>query len=616
MKKIIRKLFAPIALLSLALGVGITLNNHRDVIKTEAAEVTTTFGATSGTIGSEWKFSTAKNSGTTTPAWNSNSSELRLYYGGGGDGNSILFEPNTPGFKMTEIVITASSTSYTPTPGVKYGDTAADTDVSLSWSSTTLTYSNASGFKYFRLQNANTTNKQLRIKSAKITYSVDAGDKVLQSIAASGTLAKTNYYVGDTFDPNGLTITATFDDSSTADVTSQTTFTPNPLTLGLTEVTASFEYDGTTKTTTISGITVSEVPTLEIIVIGGSMTKTEYNTMENWDPAGLIVNAMYSDDTEPVVTDDVTWSFNPATPNSTSITSVIVTATYQGKTDSKNVAVVVTAVPTLSAVSAPTDIHFGATYTIGRPDHNVAMKTEQEAKYFVEYDATFAGDELLEEETTQLFTIEIGAIQNTFAFKLTNGPNQGKYISLNSDDNALHTSDTLDGKSSWSITFATNGDANIINANYKEREIQYNSSSPRFAAYKGTQNAIKLFVADSTIDATVSADRLATEINDGRGNSAQGSCDELLGVFNGALNQLSTDAKSIFNTSTDAKYVNARARMAFMQAWVDANGTPAAAGRITSKQPSNNLAAIALIGVIGITTLVGYYFINKKRLTA
>jgi len=51
-------------------------------------------------------------------------------------------------------------------------------------------------------------------------------------------------------------------------------------------------------------------------------------------------------------------------------------------------------------------------------------------------------------------------------------------------------------------------------------------------------------VADSTIDATVSADRLATEINDGRGNSAQGSCEELLGIFNGALNQLSTDAKS------------------------------------------------------------------------
>jgi len=47
---------------------------------------------------------------------------------------------------------------------------------------------------------------------------------ILESLSVSGTLAKTSYYAGESFDPAGLTITANYDGKSSEDVTSECTF--------------------------------------------------------------------------------------------------------------------------------------------------------------------------------------------------------------------------------------------------------------------------------------------------------------------------------------------------------------------------------------------------------
>lgn len=82
--------------------------------------------------------------------------------------------------------------------------------------------------------------------------------KTLSSIAITGTPTKTTYISGESFDSAGITVTATYSDSSTANVTSSCSFTPSPLTTGTTSVTASYTYGSTTKTGTISGLTVTE----------------------------------------------------------------------------------------------------------------------------------------------------------------------------------------------------------------------------------------------------------------------------------------------------------------------------------------------------------------------
>ena len=79
--------------------------------------------------------------------------------------------------------------------------------------------------------------------------------KTLESISLSGSATKKAYYVGESFDPTGLTVTAHYDDNSTKNISvNNCTWSPNPLTEGTTTVTCT--YSG--KTATYSGITVTK----------------------------------------------------------------------------------------------------------------------------------------------------------------------------------------------------------------------------------------------------------------------------------------------------------------------------------------------------------------------
>lgn len=80
-----------------------------------------------------------------------------------------------------------------------------------------------------------------KIKKYNKDYEFDKGnylveykapvEKVLKSIAISGEATKTTYTEGETFDPAGLVVTATYEDESTEDVTGRVEWTFNPETL-------------------------------------------------------------------------------------------------------------------------------------------------------------------------------------------------------------------------------------------------------------------------------------------------------------------------------------------------------------------------------------------------
>ena len=69
-------------------------------------------------------------------------------------------------------------------------------------------------------------------------------EKVLKSIAISGEATKTTYFEGETFDPTGLVVTATYEDESTVDVTGRVEwiFNPETLTVGTTSVDVTANY--------------------------------------------------------------------------------------------------------------------------------------------------------------------------------------------------------------------------------------------------------------------------------------------------------------------------------------------------------------------------------------
>lgn len=100
------------------------------------------------------------------------------------------------------------------------------------------------------------------IKNVKIAYEKAAPAKTLTSIAITGEPAQTEYTEGETFSAEGLVVTATYDDESTAVVTADATWSFEPATLAAstTSVTATATYNEKTASQTYN-VTVKEIPT-------------------------------------------------------------------------------------------------------------------------------------------------------------------------------------------------------------------------------------------------------------------------------------------------------------------------------------------------------------------
>lgn len=77
--------------------------------------------------------------------------------------------------------------------------------------------------------------------------------KTITGLSYTGTPTKTQYSAGEAFDPTGLTVTASFNDESQENVTSQVVWTPNPLTTGTTSVTGTYMD----QSINVSGLTVT-----------------------------------------------------------------------------------------------------------------------------------------------------------------------------------------------------------------------------------------------------------------------------------------------------------------------------------------------------------------------
>ena len=108
--------------------------------------------------------------------------------------------------------------------------------------------------------------------------------KTLAKIEVTTSPTTVNYTEGDALDLTGLVVTATFDDGSTEDVTSQCTFSPSDGTILATtdtSVNISYTYKGVTRSTS-QIIVVALVPYLSFIGNEDFTLKT-YNATKNWD---------------------------------------------------------------------------------------------------------------------------------------------------------------------------------------------------------------------------------------------------------------------------------------------------------------------------------------------
>ena len=151
---------------------------------------------------------------------------------------------------------------------------------------------------------------------------------------AKGEGAKDAYYEGDTFDPTGYTITASYDNDTTADVTQDVDWDLKPLTTEDTNVTASYTFKDVTVTVDIP-VTVNarEITSLRV---ENMPNKVSYVTGDALNLDGLKVIANYNVGESADVTAAVTT--DPADGEIlTQAGSIAVKVTYEGHETSFNI---------------------------------------------------------------------------------------------------------------------------------------------------------------------------------------------------------------------------------------------------------------------------------------
>jgi uncharacterized protein YjdB len=275
--------------------------------------------------------------------------------------------------------------------------------------------------------------------------------------------------------------------------------------------------------------------------------------------------------------------------------------------------VTVTEVIFFSKITSTSQLYFGATYILVAENSNMAMNTTF-GDFAGNTSVTITSNTISNQTDIQKLQLVISPATGTYGFKLINGPSADKYLALlrGSGDNDLSAGDDLVENASWFVTF-DEGNAIINSKIFSDRHIRYNSTSPRFATYRTTFGVlVQLYLSDEEIDHTAEATMLATEINTGIGSGAQGNCTSAFEILDSAYDRLSSSAKTIFDQSSDTAFVNARARLSYLEQWVDFNAGSPVAISLNMSFDSNILANVLVILIVSSISAYAYSQLKKR----
>ncbi len=159
------------------------------------------------------------------------------------------------------------------------------------------------------------------------------------------------YKSGESFDPSGMVVNASYTNGAALEITGYT-YSPQVLTDGVTEVTVSYAEGRTVKT---ASQPVTVTPVLAGLEVRVPPDKVVYRYLESFDPAGMEVDAVYSDGARQAVTG---YTYPAAAFAALGAQEVALSYTEDGRTVTASVPV------TVSAVTLPVPAQAGAlTYT-------------------------------------------------------------------------------------------------------------------------------------------------------------------------------------------------------------------------------------------------------------
>lgn len=236
---------------------------------------------------------------------------------------------------------------------------------------------------------------------------------------------------------------------------------------------------------------------MEHIAISETPAKTSYYIDEKPSANGLIVSAVYSDDSETDITDFVTWTFSPETITEET-TQVTATASYNGLTASHTYSIVATRDPRIKDYTLLED---GKKYYIGA--------TKGDTDYFFTTPYTTTKDIRNSGSTDRSNATIVTAIvdnssNNKWAFQFDNG----NYLSLPATDKNGYIS-IVSSEIYWTLSNDTKEQLIRMTTDGTHYLQINNTSYSYFGSYKNTQTNIWFFEV-ATFDVEISSAGYAT----------------------------------------------------------------------------------------------------------
>lgn len=466
------------------------------VFSVQAEEIfTISFGsnisATSGTfLNGKLSLKCDKNSGTSAPAYNKDK-ELRLYYNAQGNGCSVTLTTDGT-IKITGIELTASSTSYTPTVKYYVDNGAA---VTGTWSSTKMTISGIEATKTFKFQNANTSNKQLRIKSIKVTYEpvADAVDTAIPP-----TFTNSGNFVGSTMveiknnDENATVYVSVdggeyveyekFEIEKTTTVSAYAQIGDNeetrcaPVTATYTRVAATpeIEFIGNASAfeSEIEVVVSTENDTPVYYTLDGSTPDAKSTLYEA--PLTIKANATL----KVIAIEDGGYK--------SGVVSQVFKKAASGSSD--------TATGMATLVEDAADLVVGDKVIIVGVNAGkyYALSTNQKTSNRGAVEVNVVGNSIELNSDVEELGLETGASAETFALKAA----AGYLYAASSSGNQLKSKSTKDANGSWTISIE-GGKTSVVATGSDNRNVMqfnYNNGSPLFACYaSASQSAVSIY---------------------------------------------------------------------------------------------------------------------------
>ena len=454
------------------------------------------------------------------------------------------------------------------------------------------------------------------VQISKVGYYAEIAERTLDNLTLSGTLNKSTYTVGETFSSEGLTITANYSDGSTEDVTSKVTWPE--LTIGMTSITGTYED----KTILVTGITVKEKPTdlvlSEIKITEGENVKKTYYVGDSVNTTGLTVTAGYLSESDPShesyvdVTDKVTWSLDTSAINA----EAHLTATYiEGEiTETTYIVVAVVAAPT---------------YVVDKLAANNLTATDSNYTDFKDVSSTsgikYAGNSASDGSNIQLRSknSHSGIVSTTAKRILTKvevewgtGNTSSRTIDIYGYNTAFNDATELyDTKAVKLGSIGTSSTSFEVPAGTKYAYVGVRSNS----------DAIYLASISFTWDISSEANSFIDMWSQMRADGTNGICDYLNGSQNSSeldtLLEMYNDSslidaadKAIINDAADGENNTIGNSILYIAAYKAAHTSNNAGMNNAYHAVTNNISFILIISVIGLSSVLGYYFIQKRRL--